>query len=174
MAGKKKPSIQNGLKTYKDVITRAGLNEFYNNENVLCSKNKNDNTIITIPDIGLWNLILEDPDYKDKIHPLNDDNIKEMQIENLSLYTCDLNGESWISLNTDDLYAGKVIKIYLDFFDYEIPITRDCLPLKLKKSEHNHIDYRIWRNPEVLGIKKYFPFEIEEYGFNIMRLFKII
>lgn len=175
MASKKIPSIQDGLKYYKELINRANLSKFVNYENILAGKNKDNKTVVVIPDIPLWNAILEDPELKENITKYNENSYLDLTVEDLVRYTSDFNSPAWIDLDTTTIYEGKMIELRVNEVEYEIPISRDCLPLKLKKAECNNLTYRIFGSPILtLGIKKYFPFKVPGCDVTMMRMFRII
>lgn len=175
MAGKKVPSIQDGLKYYKELIKRATLENFRHHENVLCGANKDKKMVIVIPEPTLWNAILEDEELKKHIDPLSEDNMIDMSLDGLVHITSDLTSQAWIDLDSNILYGGGMIELKIDKVEYEIPLTRECLPIKLRKNECNNLTYRIFLNPSLtIAVKKYFPFAVEGCGITMMRLFKII
>ncbi len=175
MAKKKEPSIQDGLKVFKDVTRRASLSDYSNVENVLLSKNARDHSILIIPEVALWNAILDDPELKEHIKPLDLTNPAEKALEILFQFGTGLDDESWVDIDADILFSGKIFKITIHGFEYEVPINKNCLPIQLRKAEYNNIKFKVFTKPyNVLAIKKYFPFPVEGAGFTMMRLFQVI
>lgn len=173
MAGKKQPSIQDALKYFQEVMLRASLSNYTHVNRIMCSKNPKEKTILIIPEIGLWNSIL-DSEMKEKIKELDSKDKNYNETNNVIHYGETIN-DDWFDIDTETLYQGKIVKIKIDGYEYDFSINRDCLPLKLKKAEYNEIKYKVFTLPyHVLAIKKYFPFPISDYGFTMMRLFQII
>lgn len=175
MAKKKQPSIQDGLKEFKDVMLRASLSNYSYVDRVLLSKNSKGNSILIAPKIELWNAIMDDEELSKTITPIDITNPADYQLQPLFSFGQELSHDAWLDIDPEILFAGKVFKITIDGFDYQIPINKDCLPVKLRKKEYTDIKFRVFTSPShVLGIKKYFPFEVENGGFSMIRLFQII
>lgn len=175
MAKKKIPSVDDAIKIFKDVMLRASLSDYLYVNNMLISKNQK-GTILVIPDNELWLKLLDDPEIKEHLQELDISIPEHYEKSQLMVYGEDLENESWVETDSEILYKGKIFKINIKGFEYEVPINRDLLPLKLKKAEYNNISYRVFIKPNVtLVLKKRFNFpDIEECGFTIVRMFKII
>lgn len=179
MAKKKEPSIDEALNIFKDAINRASLlSPFLYTNSTLLSENAIGKTTLLVPETNLWLKLLEDNDLKESIREIDISNPIEHDKLELYQYAEKIEDKSlWYDLNTDDLYAGKIIKIKIsDKYDYDVPINKNILPIKLKKSEFNNISYRIFiRKHIVLAIKKKFVYEgIPDASFSIIKLLKVI
>lgn len=172
MAGKKKPSPNEALDIFKDITDRASLKMFYYNNRQMISKNPKGSNIIIIPDIELWNMILES--FKDVIREIDMLDVDQSSMAELLKYTSDLS-TNWLDLDTDNLYQGDVLKITIDGFNYELSINKGLIPLKLRKAEYNNISYKVFKDEGyLLGLKKRFDYPLEGYGFTLVRIFQII
>lgn len=175
MASKKVPSVEDALKIFKDVMLRALLTDYlYVNKSML-SKNPKDHSILIIPDQTLWVKIIEDDELKSHIQELDINDPEQYKSLQLFEYGNQLDGDVWVDIDPEILFKGKVFKISMKGFDYEVPINRALLPLKLRKAEYNNISYRVFTKPSLmLVLKKRFDFPLEDCGFTIMRMFKVI
>ena len=172
MAGKKKPSPNEALDIFKDITDRASLKMFYYNNRQMISKNPKGANIIIIPDIELWNMILES--FKDVIREIDMLDVDQSNMAELFKYTSDLSN-NWLDLDTNNLYQGDVLKITIDGFNYELSINKGLIPLKLRKAEYNNISYKIFKDEGyLLGLKKRFDYPLEGYLFTIVIIFQII
>lgn len=81
--------------------------------------------------------------------------------------------DNWIDIDIDDEFLkGKMLEIKINNFEYMVNLNRDLMALKLRKAEYNHISYKIYLGKvNILALKKRFE---SEYGFSIIRLFKIV
>ncbi len=175
MAKKKEPSVQDGLKAFKDAMHRASLSDYFYVNQTMLSKNQKDKSILIVPELELWKAIMDDEELKKQLRPIDPSNPSDYQLLPLFTYGDDMTAEDWIEMDPEILYAGKVFKIRLNGFEYEVAVNRDCLPLKLKKAEYNEIKYKLFAKPShVLAIKKYFPFPVADCGFTMIRLFQVI
>lgn len=175
MGKKKEPTLQDGLKIFKDVMTRASLSDYTYVNRVMLSKSPKGHTILIIPDVGLWNLILDDPDIRPHLRSLDINDANDRATQPLFAFGESIDGPEWIDIDPEILRAGKVINITIDGFEYEPVISRECLPVKLRKAEYNEITYRVFLTPSyVLALKKHFSFQVEGGSFTMMRLFKIL
>lgn len=176
MAKKKIPSIEDALKIFKDVMQRASLTSYQYVNNIMLSKNPGGNTIVIIPEQELWLKIIDDEEMKPVLKELDISDPEQNDKMQVLQYAKDLDGEPWIDIDPEVLFKGKIFKISLKGFDYEVPINKGLLPLKLRKAEYNNIKYRVFTNPNlVLSLKKQFDFPaIEHCGFTIIRMFQVI
>jgi hypothetical protein len=177
MAKKSVPSIEDAIKSFKEVMQRASLSNYYYVGNVLISKNTNGNNILIVPDQALWNNLIENKELKDEYNLKEPDltNCEESTIPSWVEYVADLKTD-WFPIDMDaDLYTGKVFKIKINNYEYKISINRDLMPMKLKKAEYENISYKVFNGTlKILAIKKRFENVVEGYGFTIVRLFQII
>jgi len=153
-------------------MQRATLSSYYHVNNIILSKNDDGNTILIVPDLTLWNSILDEKDIE----------VKELDIsvpeeaENLQWfrYGEDL-GDGWYDIDvSEELFTGKIFQIKVKDLEYSIPINRELMPMKLKKAEYVNVSYRVFGKPLVLAIKKRFDFPVEDTGFTMIRLFQVI
>lgn len=175
MGKTKIPSVDDALLNFKDVMHRASLTNYLYVNKTLLGKNAKDQSILIIPDQELWLKILDDPDLKKCIKELDISNQQENSLQYIFTYADSIDDPSWIDINVDILFAGKIFKANIDGLDYEVPINKNLIPLRLKKAEYTKISYKIFKGESIiLGIKKRFDFPIKDYGYSIIRLFKVI
>jgi hypothetical protein len=165
--------MEDAINIFQDVMQRASLSDYFHVNRSLLSKNDKDNSIIILVDQTLWNEIINIPDINQHISEIDVKNSDDLNMVNMCTYCSDPNN-TWIELNCDDLYSGKVIKIKVDNFEYDLSVNKALIPLKLKKSEFNNISYRIFPDKMILALKKRFEYPLEDHGFSIVRLFQII
>ena len=174
MAKAKKPSLENAINIFEDVMQRALLSDYYHVNRTLLSKNLKGNSILIVIDQTLWNAIIDKPEIKEKMKELDLTKIDDQENAKICSYGDDLNNDSWIELDCETLYAGKIIKLNIDGLEYNLTINKNLIPLKLKKAEFNNIKYRVFPDTMTLALKKRFDYSIEDHGFDIIRLFKIV
>ena len=173
MAKKKEPTVADAVNTFKEVMKRASLSSYYHVNAKLLSPNVANNMILVIPESGLWERLQNDQDIK----PIELDITDPSQSLDLQWFAYGEDLENcWVPIDmNEELFHGKVFKIKLRGWDYQVPVNRDFMPLKLKKAEYNNISYRMFSKPGfVLAIKKYFESQIEGLGFTVIRLFKVV
>lgn len=173
MAKKKIPDSQSALETFKQVIERANLSNYYSVNNILLSNPDDSYRILIVPDVALWNMILDTDSINHSELDITDPvQYSEQQWFN---YVSDINNEMWMPIEvTEDLFSGKVFEITIKDHCYTIPINKELLPLKLRKAEYTDISYRVFTKPNlILGIQKRFK-TFADYDFSIIRLFRII
>lgn len=174
MAKKKEPSIQDALTYFREVMLRASLTDYTHVNRIMYTKNPKEKSVLVIPEITLWNAILENEEFKKHIKELSLTDPEANQISSIISYGSMID-TSWLDIDSETLYTGKIFNIDINGFEYQLTVNRDCLPVKLKKAEYSDIQYKVFTSPyHVLAIKKYFPYKIENCGFTMMRLFKII
>jgi hypothetical protein len=172
----------NALEQFREMTLRASLSLYYNVAGVLVSRSSvKDNVVVAVPDQALLKLLFADEDIKIEDFDFNDDDLRSLTP--LFDYGTKVNEDGWLPLaETEDFYHGKLIEIKIEGHDFPVLITKDLLPLKLKKAEFNDVSYRVFIPPKigntkavtpVLGIKKRFQL-VEEHGFTLMRLFQIV
>ena len=176
MAKKKLPSIEDALESFRNVMTRSSLSSYVYVDYKLLSKSPKGYSILIIPDQELWNQILNDEEFKSNMTELNPEDPDTEAQKELFIYGEDQTSDGWIEADPEILFKGKVFKIKIHGFEYEIPINRDLLPLKLRKAEYNNISYRVFTSPNVvLALRKRFDFkDVDGGGFTIMRMFKVL
>lgn len=185
MAKAKTPTAADAVKVFKDVLKRAAVESYLSVNDTMLFEDKTGNTILVIPDIELFGEIIKNK--KDIIGKELDISIPE-ESEKLWKFQygeglCD----GWFDIDaTDDLFTGKIFKIKIKDHEYKIPISRDLMPLKLKKAEYVDISYKVFGSrknishgavsvtPLVLAIKKRFNNPLRGYGFTVVRLFQVV
>lgn len=179
MGKKKEPSMADATNQIKDVMNRASLsNYFFVNTKIISKGPKG--SVIVVPDKELWVSMINDKEISDKMKELDLKKPEDGYFIDIASYAEDINDKSWVEIDPEAMYMGKIIKIRVhENFEYDVPINKDLLPLKLKKAEFNNITYKIFINEGKelslsLGIKKYFDYPLPESGFYIMRLFKVL
>jgi hypothetical protein len=176
MAGKKVKSIDDSLIYFKEVMQRASLTNYTYVNNNLVSINKKSQNIVIIPDIELWNMIMDDKDLKENIKEasINDDNYYLFKIiDIMNMY------DLWLDIDPDTFNQGKNIEVKIaDELSYQIFINKNIFPIRLRKAELNNLSYIVfwYSNNLAIAIKKYFPFELDgkNYGFTVARILSII
>lgn len=174
MAQKKVPSVDDALKIFKDVTLRASLSDYLYVNNSLISMNPKGNSIILVPDQVLWSHIIDDEELKNHLKELDITDPDQLEKSKLIPYATDFKNDSWVEVDTDTLFSGKLFNINVDGFEYKISINKGLMPLKLRKAEYNNITYRVFPD-SILSLRKRFDFPaIEECGFSMVRMFQMI
>lgn len=175
MASKKQPSIDDALSYFKDVMKRSNIIEFKHVNSMIHAVNAKDVSVIIVPDQLLWNAIIEDEELKSHMDELDISKPENSIIQEKFTYAQDLNGNSWIEINGETMYAGEMVNITIDGFKYEIPVNKGLFPTRLKKAEYNNFAYRIYTQPRLaLVLKKKFEGPIENTSFSIIRAFQVL
>lgn len=181
MASQRKPTVEQITKTFKDIITRTSGKEisdvqfkFLNHIviTVIQIKTKSFMLIIDINN-GLWDQLIDDGTITMMEMDSNDD---KSLIDIVNTYNS-ISSTSWIELNSETLYNGGVIKIRPDDYEYDLALNKSLLPLKMRKSEFNNMQYALMKNSVslIFTVKKKFEFEdLPDYGFSISRIFKVM
>lgn len=174
MAKKKVPSVDDAITIFKNAMLRASLSDYLYVNNNLISSNDKGNTIIVIPDQTLWLRIIDDVDMKDHLSELDINKKGDREKMKLLQYAGDFDNDAWVEIDNDVLFSGKLFNINVEGLEYEVPINKGLIPLKLRKAEYNNIKYRIFPD-SILSLKKRFDFPaIENCGFSIVRMFQLI
>ena len=173
MAKKKEPTLEDQIINFKGVMSRTSLSDYYYVGNTIISKNKQNHTILVNVSNLLWNELLKDKD-NFPIKELNIINEKERELSNLHKYST-LSDNDWIHIGEDiQLYKGDSKELIINGSEYSIIISKEMLPLKLRKIECSNVYYHVYNNPTIVGIKILFQSTIEGFDFSIIRLFKFI
>ena len=173
MAKKNKSSLEDAINIFQDAMQRASLSDYINVNRTLLSKNNNDNSVIIIIDQTLWNALIEIPEIKNNVRELDITKSEESSMVPICTQ-CNDSSDSWIEIDCEELYSGKVIKIKVEGFEYDISINKALIPLKLKKSEFNNVSYRIFPDTMTFALKKRFEYPLEDHGFEVIRIFQIV
>lgn len=176
MAKKKVPSVDDAIKIFKDAMQRASLSDYLYVNKTLFSTNPKGNSIVIIPDQSLWENLIDDPEIKDHLKEINPENTEHYEKLQLLPYAENIDGDMWTNIDAEVLFRGKLFRISVKGFEYELPINKGLLPMKLRKAEYNNISYHVFTKPNiVLSLKKRFDFPaIEECGFTMIRMFQVI
>lgn len=177
MAAKKIPSLEDALKSFKNVMERAFLNEYiYMNKTLISKSNgKKEFYVLIIPEQELWNKIVEDPELDVKELDVNNPE-QQLLLQKIS-YADSLDDIGWVEIDIDKFYKGDIINIRPEGFEYNIPINKSLLPLKLRKAEYNNLSYRIFKgnnNTSIIALKKKFESKVEGCNYTLIRLFQIV
>lgn len=169
MAKAKVVTSENALTTFLEIIARLDLPKYVSVNNTLLGYDENERKVMITVSPALWNIILESKFTFTELDLNEPDeyNLKDWFITE-ELEHC------WIPFpDLDSLYKGIEcpIKITNNKETVDVPITRELLPMKLRKAEFKDIFYRA--KNEVLALKKEYLLS-EDYSFALTRLFKIL
>jgi hypothetical protein len=173
LAKKNVASIENAINLFEEAMTRSSLSDYFHVNRTLLAKNNKDQSILIKVEQELWNAIIDKSSFKEHLTELDVSNPEHQDSIKLCSYSDDITNESWIDLNCEELYAGKVLKLTVDDLEYDLSVNKALIPLKLKKSEFTNITYRIFPD-RTLALKKYFNYPIDNCGFSIIRIFQIV
>lgn len=173
MAKKKEPSIDEALNIFLDVMQRASLFDYVHVNSDIISENPKGNSIIIPVEQTLWEELLKKKEFTDHLQelPLSDERTSLLTyIDNID------NEKLWNNVDINEFFDGKIIHIKVASFEYDIPLNKNALPIRLKKTEFNNISYRVFIDKHVvLALKKKFVYEgIENCNFSMIRLFKVV
>nr|DAF30540.1 MAG TPA: hypothetical protein [Caudoviricetes sp.] len=159
----KKSEKDKSIELFHSVVARMGVDVLYEYNRMWLIQLEEYRCII-IPDNTLYDELMADVAFKEKIKPCD--------IENSRLFSY-TNATNWIPLDvSEEHFKGKEFSIIIDGFSYDIPLNKDLMMVKLRKSEFTDISYQVYKEKHlVLGIKKRFD---SEYGFDMIRLFQIV
>ena len=159
----KKSEKDKSIELFHSVIARMGVDVLYE-YNRMWLIQLEEYRCIVIPDNTLYDELMTGVAFKEKIKPCD--------IENSRLFSY-TNATNWVPLDvSEEHFSGKEISIIIDGFNYDIPLNKDLMMVRLRKSEFTNISYQVYKEKHlVLGIKKRFD---SEYGFDMIRLFQIV
>lgn len=159
----KKSEKDKAIELFHSILSRLEAKELYEYNHMWLIRIDNYQCII-IPDQSLYNELIVDNEFKEKLKPCD--------VENSRLFSYTI-PKNWIPLDvSEEHFKGKEFNITIDGFKYDIPLNRDLMMVKLRKAEFTNISYQIYKEKHlVLGIKKRFD---SEYGFDMIRLFQIV
>lgn len=176
MATKKEPSADEALVLFKDVMQRASLTNYVYVNKTILSENPKGKSVIIVPDQGLWLSILMDKDLKDSMKEL-DVNDPDYEVKKTKIsYINNIDINDWITIDIESLFKGKTLKIRVaEDFEYDVPLNKSMLPLKLKKAEFNSVSYRlITKDNIILALQKRFEYPIPDQSFSLINIFKVV
>jgi hypothetical protein len=163
---------QNALDQFKEMTQRASISLYYHASGVLVGKPPKEHVTVVVPDPALFTLILADKEIETKPFDLKDEDLSALRP--CFWYGGRVREEDWFSLTKDDkFFTGKLIEITIRGHDFPVLISKELLPVKLKKAEFTDIEYRVFSGPAIMAIKKRFEL-LADHGFTFMRLFQII
>lgn len=176
MGVKRVPTVDDAVKEFKSVMLRASLDSYLYVDRYMLSKSVKDFTVIIIPDQELWVKLLDDEEIKPKLQALDLNDSDQSTKVPLFRFADEIESEGWLEPDLEQFFKGTVIKVKVPNFEYDLSITKDSLPIKLRKAEQNRVAYRVFLKPNItLAIKKRFVVkEMEQYGFTMLRLFQVI
>lgn len=154
--------IEKGIETFKDILKRCNVTKVYQENGKLMTDDQGF-TLLILPDKMLWENLLLKKVLKD-VEPVTSEQ---------SQYFSYAVEDNWIDVDIDEEFLkGKMLEIKINDFEYMVNLNRDLMALKLRKAEYNNISYKIYLGKiNILALKKRFE---SEYGFSIIRLFKIV
>lgn len=162
------------LNGFREIIQRSGISQIEFENGIMYGRNSNNASVIIAPGKELWSVIQNDEEMKSMMQPLDATSDLSKRVAMVMGIVTE-NSNDWIDLDTDTLYKGKIIKISVDGFEYDITINRDMLPLKLKKAEYNNIRYRIrLMGDPILIVQKEFKQVPPDCDYTMSRVFQII
>ena len=107
----KRNNYETVLKEFESVMLRASLSDYYYVNSIMLSKNPMGHSILIIPDQLLWDKIMENSALKSHITELDISKpAGQIMLEKIK-YGEDLGNSSWIEIDSNELYNGKIIKI---------------------------------------------------------------
>lgn len=171
MGKKKEPSIQDAVAVFKSVIQRASLSDYTYLNRTILSKTKDNKSVLIVPDLILWQTLNTDEEFTASLREFN---LGSKEDRNIFDYGNNLESGVWFEIDAEEISKGKIVHVQIQDFDYEVPISRVLLPLKLKKAEFNNLFYRVDTKPYMLILKKYFQFPIDGCGFYLVRAYQIL
>lgn len=176
MGTKRIPTVEDAVKEFKSVMQRASLTSYYYVNNVMLAKAPKDYSVMVIPDLDLWVKLLDDEDLKPNIKELDVTDPEQSAKIPLFRFADQINDPAWLEPDQESFFKGAVTKVKVPGFEYDLSITKDSLPIKLRKAEQNNVSYRVFVQPEItLAVKKRFVVkEMEQFGFTMMRLYQVI
>jgi hypothetical protein len=174
MAAKKEPSISEEVTKFKDIMSRSTLFFYQFVNDKMISKTKNGNSVIINTEPELWKALVANEKFRKR---MSEADISDLSLRQLFTYADMCDNVVWIEIDAKTLYEGTRIKIRVsDEFEYDHPIDKSMVPLKLRKNEQNNMQYGFIKenNNIILAFKKYFPSPIDGCGFSLTTLHKVI
>ena len=172
MAKKREPNIEDAINIFFNAMQRASLSDYLHVNKTLLSKSPKGYSVLILIDQTLWNALLENEEFKNHLKEFNSFG-SESEDNKIFSYGTNLT-DAWIDLDIDSLYTGKVVKININGLEYDAEVHKNLIPLKLKKSEFNNIQYQVLTDSMTLILRKRFEYSLEDHGFTIIRAFQII
>ena len=175
MAEKKKPTAEDELMKFKDILKRSKITNLAYLNNTMISLNTDTISTILIPDSDLWNLIINDNELKDHIVEY-DQNVHETDMRDKFVYGSNLDNEIWISIDPEVILNGSLMNINVSGFSYNIPINKGLFPLKFRKAECNSFMYRVTKHKEntILILRKLFESKVEKCNLNMITIYVVV
>jgi len=156
---------------FQEVTHRASIPYYQLVNGVLVGRNPEHETLFMILDPLLLQLVLPELQLVD--------NLLEGMINDPIAFVDTLlsyqRSEDWLSLTEDEgFYSGKILNITIEGHEFPILISKDSLPIKLKKVEFVDLEYLVILKPKpLLLLRKKFQL-LEEHGFYLLRIFNIV
>lgn len=157
---------------WQEIIDRANLTELRNVNGVVIGLTAEMKKTLLVPEPGLLTLLLAD-DAHSKLVPFDRDEATTVDYLPWFDYGLRLSEPGWFELEGEKFYAGETITVQLGEDAPKAYLSKDSLPLKLRKAEFVGLSYRVFSAEKVVGIRKHFD-TLPEHGFDLLRLFQII
>jgi hypothetical protein len=172
---KKKMTPETAYKQFLDVIARMDIDKFYRDNGVIVGYTDGNVGVVIIPEPGLDELINKGgkPEFAKLDNAGAEEKIRVIRLSDFGrrLGTSD---EYWVDLSENEKFTeGSILEITVDGSEFPIVISRNLLPLKLRKAEYVGVYYRIFDVDELIGLRKDFSGP-ENHSFRVIRFFKIV
>lgn len=171
MGKKKEITPQMAVSQWKEIVERSELSNLRNTNGVIIGINTAGKLVILVPDDQLLQLLLAETEDQLILYDRDD----SLTVDYLPWfdYGLQVNESGWLDYDGQKLFDGEAIVINLGEDRPKNYLSKDSLPLKLKKAEFTDIAYRVFMDEKILAIKKRFEL-LPEYGFVVVKLYKII
>lgn len=172
MSKKREIIPETAMSLWQEIIDRANLTELRNVNGVVIGLTAERKKTLLIPEPRLLTLLLADETHS-KLLPFDREEITTIDYLPWFDYGLRLSEPGWLELDGEKFYAGETITVQLGEDTPKAYLSKDSLPLKLKKAEFVGLSYRVFPVEKVVGIRKHFD-TLPEHGFELLRLFQII
>lgn len=157
---------------WQEIIDRSSLSELRNVNGVVIGLTAEKKKTLLVPEPELLTLLLAD-DAHSKLIPFDREETATVDYLPWFDYGLRLSEPGWLELDGEKFYAGEAITVQLGEDTPKAYLSKDSLPLKLKKAEFIDLSYRVFPAEKVVGIRKHFE-TLPGHGFDLLRLFQII
>lgn len=154
------------------MVERSKLTDCRNANGVIIGVTPEKKKVLMVPDTKLLTLLLElDGDNKVTAYDIEEKSTGEYR--SWFDYGLRLTEPGWLEIDGEKLGAGETITIQLADDQPSVYLSKDSLPLKLKKAEFTGLSYRVFPAEKVVGIRKRFE-NLSDHGFELIQLYQII